>query len=168
MDTNKSQELHTIFRARAIQEPGCITCGSDVLNTYYQKRDKKKYICSNCLTNVSVMAGTQLKGTQVPVEKWFSILEDVLTTSGGIDSKHVETKYKLSNTTSWNMLYSIRDWINSSATAGKAQFLKVEKKFKTKYVLVYNNEIPPKQLEAKMINMFPPLFEHLRERRLAA
>ncbi|MDP1746053.1 MAG: hypothetical protein Q8L90_10775 [Bacteroidota bacterium] len=171
MKTNtKSNEMQKIFLARALQEKnGCFNCGRSIIDSFYQKKNKQ-YVCQ-CLFNVNPMSSTPMHKSHIPLEIWFELIKDIITSDTGVDSKYVEDKYLLSTTSAWNILYKIREWINvveeSENCVNQSKFVKYLEKLETKYFFKYNQEIPPKQMQKKMLNALPPLFNHLRGNKLA-
>lgn len=170
MNLNKCNEIHKIFLARAKQEKsGCIKCGRKITKSFYQKKTKE-YMCL-CLFHVSPMAGTPMHKSHVPLETWFELIKDIVTSDKGIDTKHVKIKYRLSNNTAWNVLYRIKDWLNLTEEKEnciqQSKFVKVVERFHGRYFLKFSKAISPRIMEKKMLESLPPLFEHLREPRIA-
>lgn len=118
------------------------------------------------------MSGTPLNKSHIPLQIWFGLIKDVITSEEGVEIKTVQGKYRLSNTSTWNIMYKIKDWINlveeKENCKNRSRFIKIAKGRNEIFVLKYNNEIPPKQMEQKMLDILPPLFEHMRELKQAA
>lgn len=171
MNSNKENEIHKIFLARAKKEKsGCLKCGRKITNSFYRKKTKE-YMCQ-CLLHVSPMAGTPMNKSHISLETWFRLIKDVLNSEKGIDVKYVGNTYQLSSTSSWNILYRIKDWLNLAEEKEncirQSKFVKNEDWTRERYFLKYTQEIPSKTMEKKMLDALPPLFDHLRESRIAA
>lgn len=165
--------MHKIFLARAKQEKdGCINCGRKIINSFYPKRSKEKEYLCQCLLHVSPMSGTPMHRSHIEPNIWFEIIRDIITSDEGIDAKYVETKYQISSVSAWNILHRIKDWINlleeKEGCLSMTRFVKAHEKFREKYLLKHNRKIPFETMEKKMLDVLPPLFEHLREYKLAA
>lgn len=170
---NNSQELLSkIFLARAKKEDGCIRCGRKIIDSFYKKTKKiKEYMCI-CSQHVSPMSSTPFHKTRVDLNVWFNLLNDILISKEGIDIQFVQKKYNLPNRTAWDLMVKLKEWVNMVEENEKcktlSKFVKIEEKFREKFVLKYNQEFSPKQMQTKMLNILPPLFEHLREVKNAA
>ncbi len=168
MNTNKSNEIHRIFQARAKNvESGKCICGRKILKSFYQKKNKK-YLCE-CLVTVSPMAGTPMNKSHIPLTTWFGLINDILTSTAGINVKYVQDKYHLSNTSAYGIIHKIKGWLNhveeNEHCTKRTHYVVTNKWQVREYHLKYPGEIPHKIMEKKMLQALPPLFCSVQEAR---
>lgn len=165
--SKKSLEMHALFKARAKSEDGCFNCGADI-ETYYHQKKNKQYICRLCTFNISPLTTTPLSKSHIALKTWFSLLDDILSSTEGVDIRTVENKYNLSNTSAWNIMYKIRDWINQveqKENLHLTKFTKINQGLRMVFVLQYSHVLPASQMLDKMLAILPPLFTHIRNRK---
>ncbi|MDR1734216.1 MAG: IS1595 family transposase [Oscillospiraceae bacterium] len=83
----------------------CPVCGCAVL---YPIRKRGTYQCKACRHQTSLIAGTAMESTHLPLRKWFWAMYLVVTDKRGVSAlylqKHLHTTYK----TAWFLLHRIR------------------------------------------------------------
>ena len=172
MKTNKyNSQIHRIFLARAKKEPRCIKCGRDVRSSFYPKKERnRKYLC-RCLCTVSATKGTPLYRTHVSIDTWFKILNDLMK-NRIVTIKEIQIKYSLTNSSTWELLRKLKQWINEvehSENLNLTHFVKGgTAKDQDKMFLVYSNSLKPEEMEEKMLAILPSLFEETPNLKQAA
>ena len=96
-------------------KPRCVHCGSENVS---RKKERKKvrrwnfyygrWNCVKCKSTFSVLSGTILHKTKVPLQKWFLAINLVINAKKGISSLQLSRDLKLTQKTAWYMAQRIR------------------------------------------------------------
>ena len=76
------------------------------LKTRTQRRVWK---CANCRKQFSVLTGTIMQGTKIPVRTWILVMVEICSDENGISAREVERKYGLTAESAWFMLHRLRE-----------------------------------------------------------
>ncbi len=100
--------------------PECAHCGSTTVrlippaNGISRKTasgsmsERRVWKCSECRKQFSVITGTMMHATKVPVRTWLLVIFDMISAKNGIAAREVERKYGVAPRTAWHMLHRIR------------------------------------------------------------
>ena len=162
----KNKEIHKVFLVRASKEHrGCINCGRKKITAIFYQKKNKQYMCS-CLQNISPLSGTPMEKSHVALSIWFGLIKDVATSDTSVGIKTVQEKYHISYVSALSIMGKIKNWINKveklEGCKTLSSFDDVREHGIKDYVLKYSQEISPRQLEKKMLDILPPLFNNLR------
>lgn len=112
------------------QTPRCSHCaGTDVrlippANGVSRKTAKGKlserrvWKCADCRRQFSVLTGTIMHATKIPVRTWVLVLFDMCSSKNGTSAREVERKYGVTCKTAWHMLHRIRQSMASGNPIG--------------------------------------------------
>jgi transposase-like protein len=74
---------------------------------------RRVWKCRDCKRQFSVLTGTMMHATKVPVRTWVLVIFDMITAKNGIAAREVERKYGVAPRTAWHMLHRIRQSMGS-------------------------------------------------------
>lgn len=69
--------------------------------------------CHSCRKQFSVLTGTMMHATKIPVRTWVLVIFDMCCAKNGISAREVERKYGVCARTAWHMLHRIRSAMGS-------------------------------------------------------
>ena len=70
---------------------------------------RRLWKCAKCRKQFSVLTGTIMQGTKIPVRTWIMVLVEVCSDKNGISAREVERKYGLTAESAWFMLHRLRE-----------------------------------------------------------
>jgi len=103
-------------------EPVCPHCGS--INDHYFLTPKdptgpktnrgtptgrRLWKCKDCRQKFSVLTGTVMHGTHIPVRTWVFVIFELCASKNGIAAREIERRYNLTPKSAWFMLHRIRE-----------------------------------------------------------
>jgi transposase-like protein len=108
-----SNERTCYWMLHHLRWPGKVTCPRCLSTSSWTMREKwrPKYRCKDCRYHFSLLTGTDLHGTRLPLTKW--VLAAALF-SIGISSLALSREIEVSQRIAWNMLQKFRKAIQSS------------------------------------------------------
>lgn len=65
---------------------------------------RRVWRCRDCNKQFSVLTGTVMQGTKVPIRTWILVIFDMMSDKNGIVARAVERKYGVCPRTAWHML----------------------------------------------------------------
>lgn len=112
---NQAATDQAAYRYRAYAEklrwsngkPTCPYCGNH-WNVGKRHKDMR-YRCGNCSRNFSVITGTALSKSNLPLEKWFEGIKIVSRSRINVSSKRLEREVGLTYKTAWRMNKILRE-----------------------------------------------------------
>ncbi len=109
-DENKCCEH--LAKLRWDSTPACPHCGSTKV---YKCKSPRAYICGEkaCRNRFSVLTGTFLEGTKIPLSKWFIAMYLCFSHKKGVSSCQLARDLGVTQKTSWFMLMRIRSFVAS-------------------------------------------------------
>lgn len=79
---------------------------------------RRLWKCSACRKQFSVLTGTVLHRTKIPVRKWLFVLFEMVSSKNGVAAREIERKYKLAPRSAWFMTQRIREAMKREPNAG--------------------------------------------------
>jgi ISXO2-like transposase domain len=70
--------------------------------------ERRVWKCRPCKKQFSVLTGTIMHATKIPVRTWVLVLFDMCTAKNGISAREIERRYGVCARTAWHMLHRIR------------------------------------------------------------
>ena len=101
-------------------KPVCPHCNSDHTHRLEGKSQRPGLIqCNDCLLNFSVMVGTVMESSHLPLTKWALAFHKMAASKKGISAKQMQRELNLgSYRTAWFMCHRIREAMGLSKDAG--------------------------------------------------
>ena len=109
--------------------PVCPHCGS-IGEHYFLKPRKgtrqtmsgnvsyrRLWKCRDCREQFSVLTGTVMHGSHIPVRTWVMVIFEMVSSKNGIAAREVERKYGLSPKSAWFMLHRLREGMRRDPVA---------------------------------------------------
>src|SRR5262245_51778706 len=62
-----------------------------------------------CRKQFSVLTGTVMHGSHIPVHKWLFVVFEMAASKNGVSAKEISRKYTLTNKSAWFMMQRIRE-----------------------------------------------------------
>jgi len=75
--------------------------------------ERRVWKCRDCAKQFSVLTGTMMHATKVPVRTWILVIFDMMADKNGMSAREVERKYGVTIKTAWHMLHRIRSAMGS-------------------------------------------------------
>ena len=110
--------------------PVCPHCGSVAAHYFLnpqnggRKTNKGKvsarrvWKCKDCRRQFSVLTGTVLHGTKIPVRTWLFVMHEMSASKNGVSAREVARKYELSTEAAWFMCHRLREAMRREPVAG--------------------------------------------------
>ena len=70
---------------------------------------RRVWRCRECRKQFSVLTGTVMHRTKIPVRKWLFVLFEMCTSKNGVAAREIERKYGLTPKAAWFMAHRIRE-----------------------------------------------------------
>jgi transposase-like protein len=70
--------------------------------------ERRVWKCRDCRKQFSVLTGTVMHATKIPVRTWVLVIFDMISAKNGMSAREVERKYGVTIKTAWHMLHRIR------------------------------------------------------------
>lgn len=70
--------------------------------------ERRVWKCRECRKQFSVLTGTIMHATKIPVRTWVLVLFDMCAAKNGISAREVERRYGVTIKTAWHLLHHIR------------------------------------------------------------
>ena len=71
--------------------------------------ERRVWRCSPCKKQFSVLTGTIMHATKIPVRTWVMVMFEMCSSKNGVAAREIERKYGLNPRTAWHMLHRIRE-----------------------------------------------------------
>lgn len=84
---------------------GCIRCGSKHIRN---KRSRSKYNCGSCGYEFSVITGTMLHDSHLPLRKWFAAVYLMSESKKGVSALQLKRTLNIAYQTAWYLCHRIR------------------------------------------------------------
>src|SRR5664279_2663609 len=111
--------------------PICPHCGS-VRQHYFLKpsngtarktrtgapTERRVWKCADCRKQFTVLTGTIMHGSKIPVRKWLFVIFELVSSKNGVAAREIERKYDLTAKSAWFMLHRIREAMKREPLAG--------------------------------------------------
>ncbi len=113
--------------------PVCPHCGI-VGNHYFLKArgegrktrtgtvsERRVWKCHNreCRKQFSVLTGTVMQGSKIPVKTWLLVILEICASKNGVSAREIQRKYELEPKSAWFMLHRLREAMKSDPIATK-------------------------------------------------
>lgn len=72
------------------------------------KSARRVWQCRGCRKQFSVLTGTVMHGTKIPVRTWLFVMFEIASNKNGIAAREVERRYGLCPKSAWHLLHRIR------------------------------------------------------------
>jgi len=116
--------LKIIFQTR-YPDVQCPKCHRK--NSYYRSFGKQCFTCSCGQSHIYPCKGTLFERSRIPLSKWCLALHLMLQAPGGVSTKEIERRLKISYASAWRMVRKIQSAIPKHQMQGISsceQFLK--------------------------------------------
>ncbi len=70
---------------------------------------RRVWQCRSCRKQFSVLTGTVMHATKIPVRKWVFVLFEMVSNKNGVAAREIERRYDLTPKAAWFMLHRIRE-----------------------------------------------------------
>ncbi|MGD0197557.1 MAG: IS1595 family transposase [Solirubrobacteraceae bacterium] len=120
----EADAYHYLEQLRWGDRPVCPHCGS-VRQPYFltpenghsrktrtgASSQRRVWKCAEpgCRKQFSVLTGTVLHGTKIPVRTWMFVIFEMASSKNGVSAREIERKYGLTPRTAWFMLHRVRE-----------------------------------------------------------
>jgi transposase-like protein len=112
-------------------QPSCPHCGS-VRTPYFltpaNKESRKTrtgsasqrrvWKCADCRKQFSVLTGSLLHGSKIPVRTWVLVMFEMATNKNGMSAREIERKYDITAEAAWFMAHRLREAMKRDPVAG--------------------------------------------------
>ena len=71
--------------------------------------ERRVWKCAPCKKQFSVLTGTIMHATKIPVRTWVMVIFEMCCSKNGVAAREIERKYGLCPRTAWHMLHRIRE-----------------------------------------------------------
>ncbi len=71
--------------------------------------ERRVWRCHGCRKQFSVLTGTMMHATKVPVRTWLLVIFEMCASKNGVSAREVERKYGLTPRTAWHLTHRIRN-----------------------------------------------------------
>jgi transposase-like protein len=71
--------------------------------------ERRVWRCRPCRKQFSVLTGTIMHATKIPVRTWVMVIFEMCCSKNGVAAREIERKYGLCPRTAWHMLHRIRE-----------------------------------------------------------
>lgn len=71
--------------------------------------DRRVWKCRSCKRQFSVITGTFLHGTKVPIRTWVLVIFEMAANKNGIAAREIERRYGVAPKTAWHMAHRLRE-----------------------------------------------------------
>src|SRR5260221_2958849 len=75
---------------------------------------RRLWKCASCRQKFSVLTGTVMHGSKIPVRTWMLVIFEMASNKNGIASREIERRYKLTPKSAWFLLHRIRETMRSA------------------------------------------------------
>jgi len=102
--------------------PVCPHCGSIDRHYFLKPRSRlgretstgkltqrRLWKCSQCRKQFSVLTGTVMHGSHIPIRTWLFVAFEFASSKNGISAREIERKYKLHTDTAWTLCHRLRE-----------------------------------------------------------
>jgi transposase-like protein len=79
---------------------------------------RRVWKCRPCRKQFSVLTGTIMHATKIPVRTWVLVMFDMCASKNGISAREVERRYGVTCKTAWHMLHRIRQAMSTDSALG--------------------------------------------------
>jgi transposase-like protein len=76
---------------------------------------RRVWECCACHQQFSVLTGTVMHGTKIPVRTWVFVIFELCSSKNGVAAREIERKYHLTPKTAWFLLHRIREAMKPGA-----------------------------------------------------
>lgn len=71
--------------------------------------ERRVWRCRSCKKQFSVLTGTIMHGTKVPIRVWVLVYFEFMAAKNGISAREIERKYGVCPRTAWHLMHRIRE-----------------------------------------------------------
>lgn len=103
-------------------KPVCPHCGSIDKHYFLTPRNgisretstgkqtqRRLWKCSQCRKQFSVLTGTVMHGSKIPVRTWLFVAFEFASSKNGVSAREIERKYKLHTDSAWMLCHRLRE-----------------------------------------------------------
>jgi len=84
--------------------------GTDARKTRTGKDTQRRlWKCATCRKKFSVLTGTVMHGSKIPVRTWLFVSLELSASKNGVSAREIQRKYDLTAKTAWFMLHRLRE-----------------------------------------------------------
>jgi transposase-like protein len=101
--------------------PECPHCGNEDRCYFLTPKDgprttstgaatqRRLWKCAACRKKFSVLTGTVMHGTKIPVRTWVFVMFEMAASKNGVSAREIERKYGVTNRSAWFLAHRIRE-----------------------------------------------------------
>ena len=78
-----------------------------------KQSQRRVWQCLDCRKQYSVLTGTMMHGTKVPIRVWALVMFEMVSSKNGVAAREIERKYGVCCRTAWHLLHRIREAMKS-------------------------------------------------------
>ena len=93
-----------LFRMRRPDGLGCDACGS---HSFCRLRRRRVFQCNRCKRQVSLLAGTILQSTKLPLNAWFLAIDLLTPAKNGISALEAGRHLGVNDSTAWKLKHKL-------------------------------------------------------------
>ena len=71
--------------------------------------ERRVWRCNPCKKQFSVLTGTIMHATKIPVRTWLMVMFEMCASKNGVAAREIERKYGVNPRTAWHMFHRIRE-----------------------------------------------------------
>lgn len=79
---------------------------------------RRVWKCAKCRKQFSVLTGTIMHGTKIPIRTWLTVLAQASSAKNGISAREVERMHEITAESAWHMLHRIREAMKRDPLVG--------------------------------------------------
>lgn len=94
----------------------CATNGVSRATRTGNMSQRRVWKCRTCKRQFSVLTGTIMHGTKLPVRHWVMVIFEMCSSKNGVAAKEIERKYGIAGRSAWFMLHRVRQAMQADGT----------------------------------------------------
>ena len=80
--------------------------------------ERRVWKCRDCRRQFSVITGTVMHGSKIPVRTWIFVIFEMVASKNGVAAREIERKYGLASKRAWHMMHRLREAMKRDPLAG--------------------------------------------------
>jgi transposase-like protein len=80
--------------------------------------ERRVWKCRDCRKQFSVLTGTIMHGSKIPVRTWIFVIFEMVASKNGVAAREIERKYGLASKSAWHMMHRLREAMKRDPLAG--------------------------------------------------
>lgn len=80
--------------------------------------ERRVWKCRDCRKQFSVLTGTIMHGTKIPVRTWIFVIFEMVSSKNGVAAREIERKYGIAPKSAWHLMHRLREAMKRDPLAG--------------------------------------------------